>query len=83
MVLDQAVMNVAISTPVEDFDTSVTTIQAVIAFYALVMAGLMLTGGKLGDIFGHWRIFVIGMIIYACGSAMAAVSGSVFTLTLG
>ncbi len=52
MVLDQAVMNVAISQLVEDFDTTVTTIQAVIAFYALVMAGLMLTGGKLGDIWG-------------------------------
>ncbi len=83
MVLDQAVMNVAISTLVEDFDTTVTTIQAVIAFYALVMAGLMLTGGKLGDIFGRRRIFVIGMIIYACGSAMTAASGSIATLTLG
>ncbi len=50
MVLDQAVMNVAISQLVEDFDTTVTTIQSVIALYALVMAGLMLTGGKLGDI---------------------------------
>ena len=52
MVLDQAVMNVAISQLVEDFDTTVTTIQIVIALYALVMAGLMLTGGKLGDIWG-------------------------------
>ena len=50
MVLDQAVMNVAISQLVEDFDTTVTTIQAVIAFYVLVMAGLMLIGGKFGDI---------------------------------
>ena len=39
MVLDQAVMNVAISQLVADFDTTVTTIQAVIALYALVMAG--------------------------------------------
>ena len=47
MVLDQAVMNVAISQLVEDFDTTVTTIQAVIALYALVMAGLMLTGTEV------------------------------------
>ena len=40
MVLDQAVMNVAISQLVEDFDTTVTTIQIVIAFYALVNPGL-------------------------------------------
>ena len=83
MVLDQAVMNVAISQLVEDFDTTVTTIQAVIAFYALVMAGLMLTGGKLGDIWGRRRAFTIGTCIYAVGSALTAASWSVPTLMLG
>ena len=53
MVLDQAVMNVAISQLVADFDTTVTTIQTVIALYALVMAALMVTGAKLGDIWGR------------------------------
>ena len=52
MVLDQAVMNVSISALVDDFDTTVTTIQAVITLYCLVMAMLMLTGGKIGDIIG-------------------------------
>ena len=65
MVLDQAVMNVAISQLVEDFDTTVTTIQAVIALYALVMAALMMTGGKIGDIWGRRRAFAIGLVIYA------------------
>ena len=37
-----------------------TAIQSVIALYALVMAGLMLTGGKLGDIFGRRRVFASG-----------------------
>jgi EmrB/QacA subfamily drug resistance transporter len=83
MVLDQAVMNVAISQLVEDFNTTVTTIQGVIAFYALVMAGLMLTGGKLGDMFGRRRIFAIGMVIYACGSAITAASGTVPMLAFG
>ena len=83
MVLDQAVMNVAISQLVEDFDTTVTTIQAVIAFYALTMAALMLTGGKLGDILGRRRAFVIGMCIYATGSGLTAASWSVPTLMLG
>lgn len=83
MVLDQAVMNVAISQLVEDFDTTVTTIQAVIALYALVMAGLMLTGGKLGDIFGRRRVFAFGLVIYGAGSALTALSWSVPSLTLG
>ncbi|MFL5897608.1 MAG: MFS transporter [Solirubrobacterales bacterium] len=83
MVLDQAVMNVAISQLVADFDTTVTTIQAVIALYALVMAGLMLTGGKIGDLIGRRRAFAIGLVIYGAGSALTAAAWSVPTLTLG
>jgi len=83
MVLDQAVMNVAISQLVEDFDTTVTTIQMVIALYALVMAGLMLTGGKLGDLWGRRRAFTIGLVIYGCGSALTAASWSVPSLMFG
>jgi EmrB/QacA subfamily drug resistance transporter len=83
MVLDQAVMNVAISQLVADFHTTVTTIQAVIALYALVMAALMLTGGKLGDLLGRRRAFRIGCCIYAAGSALTAASWSVASLTIG
>ncbi len=83
MVLDQAVMNVAISQLVDDFDTTVTTIQIVIALYALVMAALMLTGGKLGDLWGRKRAFVIGLCIYGTGSALTAASWSVPSLMLG
>ena len=83
MVLDQSVMNVSISALVEEFDTTVTTIQAVITLYCLVMAMFMLTGGKVGDIIGRRRAFVIGLIIYACGSGLTAVSQTVPQLTLG
>ncbi len=83
MVLDQSVMNVSISSLVKDFHTTVTTIQAVITLYCLVMAMLILTGAKIGDIIGRRRAFVIGLIIYACGSAVTAVSQSVAVLALG
>ncbi|HEX4305911.1 MAG TPA: MFS transporter [Solirubrobacterales bacterium] len=83
MVLDQAVMNVSISQLVADFDTTVTAIQAVIALYALVMAGLMLTGGKLGDMVGRRRAFAVGLVIYCCGSALTAASWSVPSLAIG
>ncbi len=83
MVLDQSVMNVSISALVDDFDTTVTTIQAVITLYCLVMAMLMLTGAKVGDIIGRRRAFVIGLVIYGAGSAVTAASQTVFMLTLG
>jgi MFS family permease len=83
MVLDQSVMNVSISTLVADFDTTVTTIQAVITLYCLTMAMFMLTGGKIGDIIGRRRAFAVGLVIYGCGSALTAVSQTVATLALG
>jgi len=83
MVLDQAVMNVAISQLVEDFDTTVTTIQGVITFYALVMATLMITGGKIGDIVGRRKAFVVGLMIYGTGSALTAASWNVPSLVFG
>jgi EmrB/QacA subfamily drug resistance transporter len=83
MVLDQSVMNVSISQLVEDFDTTVTTIQAVITLYSLTMAALMITGGKLGDIWGRRRAFRIGLVIYGVGSGLTALSWSVPTLAFG
>jgi EmrB/QacA subfamily drug resistance transporter len=83
MVLDQAVMNVSISQLVEDFDTSVTTIQGVITLYSLVMAMFIITGAKVGDIIGRRRAFIVGLVIYAVGSGLTAVAQSVPVLTLG
>jgi EmrB/QacA subfamily drug resistance transporter len=83
MVLDAAVMNVSISQLVADFDTTVTTIQAVITLYALVMAALFMTGGKLGDVLGRRRVFTIGLVVYGLGSLVTAISWSVPVLALG
>ncbi len=83
MVLDQSVMNVSISTLVDEFDTTVTTIQSVITLYSLMMAMFLLTGAKIGDMIGRRRAFVIGLIIYGCGSAITAVSPSVAVLAAG
>jgi MFS family permease len=83
MVLDQSAMNVSISALVAYFDTTVTTIQAVITLFCLVMAMFMLTGGKIGDIIGRRAAFVIGLVIYACGSALTAVAPVVAVPALG
>src|SRR5436190_23465364 len=83
MVLDQSVMNVSISQLVADFHTTVTTIQGVITLYSLTMAALMLTGGKLGDIWGRRRAFSIGLVIYGAGSLLTTFSWSVPALAVG
>src|SRR4029450_13092218 len=68
MILDASVMNVSIATVASDLGTTVTGIQTAITMYTLVMAALMITGGKMGTILGRKRAFTIGCVIYACGS---------------
>ena len=57
MTLDTSVMNVAIATVAEDVGTDVTGIQTAITLYTLVMATLMITGGKVGALVGRKRAF--------------------------
>ncbi len=83
MVLDTSVMNVAITDVVEDLDTSVSQVQLAITLYTLVMAALMLTGGKLGDILGRRRVFSIGLMIYGTGSLTTALAPNIDVLLLG
>lgn len=83
MVLDGTVMNVSISTVVDDLDTTVSAMQAAITFYTLTMAAVMLLGAKLGDIWGRRRAFVIGSCVYAVGSLVTALSPSITFLFLG
>jgi MFS family permease len=83
MTLDSSVMNVSIATVAKDVGTTVTGIQTAITLYTLVMATLMITGGKLGQIYGHKRAFAVGCIIYACGSFITAISQSLGVLMFG
>jgi MFS family permease len=83
MVLDTTVMNVSISQVVADLDTTVSAVQLAITAYALVMAAFMLTGAKLGDMFGRRRIFAVGLAIYGTGSLITALSPNVGVLLGG
>lgn len=83
MMLDSSVMNVSIATVAKDLGTTVTGIQTAITLYTLVMAALMITGGKLGEIHGTKRAFAVGCVIYGAGSLTTALSPSLPVLLLG
>src|SRR5436190_1912281 len=83
MVLDSSVMNVSIATVAKDVGTTVTGIQTAITMYTLVMACLMITGGKLGQMWGRKRAFTIGCVIYGCGSFTTALSPNLPVLLFG
>ncbi|HEX6742598.1 MAG TPA: MFS transporter [Solirubrobacteraceae bacterium] len=83
MTLDTSVMNVAIATVAEDVGTDVTGIQTAITLYTLVMATLMITGGKIGGLIGRKRAFGIGCVIYGAGSFTTSIAPSLPVLLIG
>jgi EmrB/QacA subfamily drug resistance transporter len=83
MTLDTSVMNVSIATVANDLGTTVTGVQTAITLYTLVMASLMVLGGKIGSIIGRKRAFAIGCIIYGCGSMTTALSPNLTILIIG
>jgi MFS family permease len=83
MALDSSVMNVSIATVAKDLDTSVTGIQRAIVLYTLVMAMLMVTGGKIGSMIGRKRAFTVGLVIYCSGSLTTALAPNLGVLLVG
>ncbi|MCC0099956.1 MFS transporter [Streptomyces flavotricini] len=83
MALDSSVMNVSIATVAEDIGTTVTGMQGAITAYTLVMAMLMITGGKVGALIGRRRAFMIGCVVYGCGSFTTSIAPNLTVLLLG
>jgi MFS family permease len=83
MTLDSSVMNVAIATVAKDVGTTVTGIQSAITLYTLVMAMLMIPGGKVGSLIGRRRAFSAGCVIYGAGSLTTALAQNLTVLIVG
>ena len=76
-------MNVMINDISEDLDTTVQGVQIAITLFLLVMAALMIPGGKLTDRWGRKRCFTIGLSLYGIGALMSAASPGLGILILG
>jgi EmrB/QacA subfamily drug resistance transporter len=83
MTLDSSVMNVSMATVANDLGTSITGIQTAITLYTLVMASLMITGGKIGSMIGRRRAFAIGCVIYGSGSLVTGLAPNLVIMLLG
>ena len=83
IVIDKTFLNVAISALIKDLHTNIQTIQYIIAIYSLVMASLMIIGGKIQNILGRKKTFLTGASIYGVGTIIAAVSLNSAMLLLG
>src|SRR4051795_9644424 len=69
LVVDTSLMNVSISAVVADLHTTASGVQSAIALEALVSAAFILIGGKVGDLIGRKRAYVLGLLGYAVGAA--------------
>src|SRR3954467_4298245 len=76
-------MNVMINDISEDLNTSVQGVQVAITLFLLVMAALMVPGGKLTDRYGRKRCFLVGLVVYGVGALLSAVAPGLGILILG
>ena len=69
VMLDNTVVNVALPSIQRSFDASLSSLEWTINAYSLSFAVLLVTGGRLGDIFGRRKVFLIGVVVFAAASA--------------
>lgn len=68
--LDNTVVNVALPSIQRDLDMSIAGLEWTINAYTLALAVLLVTGGRLGDLFGRVRVFLVGVVVFAVASAL-------------
>ncbi|MFL6219573.1 MAG: MFS transporter [Actinomycetes bacterium] len=76
-------MNVMINDISKDLDTSVQGVQVAITIFLLVMAALMIPGGKLTGRYGRKRCFTVGLLVYGIGALLSAAAPGLGVLILG
>jgi len=74
--LDTTIVNVAIPSIQENLGASYSSIQWIVAGYSLTFALFLITGGRLGDIFGYKRLFLLGISGFIVASALSGFAGS-------
>jgi EmrB/QacA subfamily drug resistance transporter len=76
IVLDVTIVGVALPSIREDLGFSETSLAWVVNAYLLTFGGFLLLGGRLGDLFGHRRLFLIGLVLFTAASAVCGLSNS-------
>src|SRR5258706_8215631 len=74
IMLDNTIVNVALPSIQRSLHMSISSLEWIVTAYALTFAALLITGGKLGDLYGRKRMFIAGLVVFtlaslACGLA--------------
>jgi len=76
--LDLSALNVAVPAMERAFNSSVGTIQWALNGYALAFAVLLVTGGRLADLFGRRRVFILGTLLFAVAALLGGLATDVW-----
>src|SRR4051794_27505327 len=76
IMLDNTNVNVALPSIQRSLDLKISELEWVVTGYALTFGALMLTGGKLADLLGRRRMFVIGLLVFTASSLACGLAGS-------
>jgi EmrB/QacA subfamily drug resistance transporter len=83
LMLDSTVVALALPEIRHDVDASSEGLQWVMNGYLLTIAVLVVTAGRLGDMFGRKRVFLVGMVLFAVGSVVSGAAGDQIALIVG
>lgn len=81
-ILDGTIVNVAVPAIRSDLHASVLAVQWIVAGYALAFGMLLISGGRLGDLYGYRRLFLIGISGFALSSVACGLAGDALHLVL-
>jgi EmrB/QacA subfamily drug resistance transporter len=76
VILDVAIVNVALPSIKTDLGFSQTSLQWVVSSYAILFGGTLLLGGRLADLLGRRRLFVAGLVVFATSSLLCGIAWS-------
>jgi EmrB/QacA subfamily drug resistance transporter len=79
-VLDVAIVNVALPSIEKDLNVSETTVQWVLIAYAITFGGFLLLGGRMADLLGRKRIFLVGLTLFTLASLICGLAGNIGVL---
>ena len=82
VVLDFSIVNVALPAIQRDLGFTTSTLQWIITAYSLTFGGFLLLGGRIGDLFGRRRLFIIGLVLFAFASFMGGIAQSALWLII-
>ena len=82
VVLDFSIVNVALAAIERELHADSASVQWVITAYAITFGGLLVLGGRVGDLWGRRRMFVVGLVVFSLASLIGSLAGDLTTLVI-